>query len=46
MVSLTTFSFFCLVIITVMSLYIPIAHIRLSNKILKTLEKIESNTHK
>ena len=36
----------CLLIITVIAVYIPIAHIRLTNKVIKTLEKIEANTSK
>jgi len=36
----------CLLIITVIAVYIPIAHIRLTNKVLKTLERIEANTSK
>ena len=36
----------CLIIITIIAIYFPIAHIRLSNKILKTLERIEANTGK
>ena len=36
----------CLLIITVIAVYIPIAHIRLTNKVLKTLERIEANTAK
>ena len=37
---------YCVIIITVVALYLPLAHIRLSNKILKCLEKIEANTRK
>ncbi len=44
METITMFGIFCVFIITVMSLYLPIAHIRLSNKILKHLEQIENNT--
>jgi hypothetical protein len=36
----------CLLIVTIIAIYFPIAHIRLSNKILKTLERIEENTGK
>lgn len=36
----------CLIIITIITIYFPLAHIRLSNKILRALEKIENNTHK
>ena len=36
----------CLLIITIIAIYFPIAHIRLSNKVLKALEKIENNTRK
>jgi len=35
-----------LIVITIMSLYAPIVLIRMDNKILKTLEKIEENTRK
>jgi hypothetical protein len=37
---------FCVFVITVMALYIPIVHIRLSNKVLKKLDEIEANTRK
>ena len=36
----------CLLLITVIAIYFPIAHIRLSNKMLKMLERIEENTGK
>jgi hypothetical protein len=36
----------CLLIITIITIYFPIAHIRLANKVLKALEKIEANTRK
>jgi len=36
----------CLLIITVIALYVPIIHIRLTNKVLKALEQIEANTRK
>jgi hypothetical protein len=36
----------CVLVIAVMSIYLPIVHIRLTNKVLKTLEQIEANTHK
>ncbi len=36
----------CLLVITVITVYFPIAHIRLTNKVLKALEQIEVNTRK
>lgn len=36
----------CLIIITVIAIYFPIAYIRLGNKMMKTLERIEENTGK
>ena len=36
----------CVLVITLISLYFPIIHIRLSNKILKALQQIELNTRK
>lgn len=36
----------CLIIITIIAIYFPIAHIRLGNKIVKALERIEANTGK
>jgi hypothetical protein len=36
----------CLLVITVISLYFPIIHIRLTNKVLKALQQIEINTRK
>ena len=36
----------CLLVITVISLYVPIIHIRLTNKVLKALQQIELNTRK
>ncbi len=44
--SITVLAFVCLLVIAVMSLYIPIVHIRSSNKIFKCLESIEHNTRK
>jgi hypothetical protein len=37
---------FCLIIITIIALYFPIAYIRLTNKVLNTLKQIETNTRK
>ncbi len=34
----------CLIVITIIAIYFPMAYIRLTNKVLKTLEKIEYNT--
>ncbi len=36
----------CLLVITIIAVYFPIAHIRLTNKVLKALEQIEANTRK
>ena len=36
----------CMVIVTIMALYVPIVHIRLTNKVLKALQQIEINTRK
>ena len=36
----------CLVIVTIIALYFPIIHIRLTNKVLKALQQIEINTRK
>ncbi len=36
----------CLLIITVITIYFPIAHIRLGKKVLQALERIENNTRK
>jgi len=36
----------CLLIVTVIAIYVPIIHIRLTNKVLKTLQQIETNTRK
>ena len=36
----------CLIVITIISLYFPIIHIRLTNKVLKALQQIEINTRK
>ena len=36
----------CMLIVTIMALYVPIVHIRLTNKVLKTLQQIEINTRK
>ena len=36
----------CLLIITVIAVYVPIVHIRTTKKVLKTLEQIEANTRK
>jgi hypothetical protein len=36
----------CLIIITIVLLYVPIVHIRLTNKVLKALQQIEINTRK
>ncbi len=44
MVDVTVLTFACVVIITAMALYMPIVHIRISNKILRCLEHIEANT--
>ena len=44
MIDVAVLTFACVFIITVMALYIPIVHIRISNKILKCLEQIETNT--
>ncbi len=44
--NLTTIGFLCLCVITVMTLYVPFAFLRLTNKVLKSLEKIEANTSK
>jgi len=42
----TTLIVLCLIAITLMVLYFPIAYIRLTNKILNTLKQIETNTRK
>lgn len=36
----------CLLIITAIAIYFPIAHIRWGNKVLKALEEAESNNPK
>jgi hypothetical protein len=36
----------CLLIVTIIALYFPIIHIRLTNKVLKALQQIEINTRK
>ena len=36
----------CVLVITLISLYFPIIHIRLMNKALKSLQQIEINTRK
>jgi hypothetical protein len=36
----------CMLIVTIMALYVPIVHIRLTNKVLKALQQIEINTRK
>ena len=36
----------CVLVITIIAVYIPIAHIRLTNKVIKILERIEANTGK
>jgi hypothetical protein len=36
----------CLLVITIITIYFPIAHIRLGNKMLKSLEQIEVNSRK
>jgi hypothetical protein len=36
----------CMVIVTVIALYFPLIHIRLTNKVLKALQQIEINTRK
>jgi hypothetical protein len=36
----------CVLIITVIALYFPLMHIRLMNKVLKSLQQIEINTRK
>ncbi len=46
MTTVTVIIVFCVLVITLMALYIPLIHIRLSNKILKRLESIEANTRK
>lgn len=42
----TTLSVICLIIITIIAVYFPIAYIRLTNKLLNTLKQIETNTRK
>ena len=42
----TTLAVICLIIITIIAVYFPIAYIRLTNKLLSTLKQIETNTHK
>jgi hypothetical protein len=46
MTELTLISFICVIVIAIMALYLPVVHIRLSNRILKHLENIEANTRK
>jgi hypothetical protein len=41
-----TLIYLCVIIITVLAVYFPLAYIRLTNKILKTLEQIEINSRK
>jgi len=36
----------CMFIITIIALYVPTIHIRLTKKVLKTLEQIEANSRK
>ncbi len=36
----------CMLIVTIIALYVPIVHIRLTNKVLKALQQIEINTRK
>jgi len=36
----------CLLVITIIAVYFPLVHIRLTNKVLKALEQIEANTRK
>ena len=36
----------CVLIVTIICLYFPLVHIRLMNKVLKTLQQIEINTKK
>jgi|WetSurMetagenome_2_1015567.scaffolds.fasta_scaffold88714_2 hypothetical protein len=36
----------CVLIVTIIALYFPLIHIRLMNKVLKTLQQIEVNTRK
>ncbi len=36
----------CVLVITIIAVYFPMAYIRLTNKVLKTLEQIEANTRK
>jgi hypothetical protein len=36
----------CVLVITIIAVYIPIIYIRLTNKVLKVLEQIEVNTRK
>jgi hypothetical protein len=36
----------CLLVITAVAVYVPIAYLRLSNKMLKAMEQIEANTRK
>ncbi len=36
----------CLLVVTIIAVYVPIVHIRMTNKVLKTLQQIEVNTRK
>ncbi len=36
----------CVIVITIVALYFPLAYIRLTNKLLNTLKQIEINTRK
>ncbi len=36
----------CLLVITIIAVYFPIAYLRLSNKMLKIMEQVEINTRK
>jgi hypothetical protein len=36
----------CLLVLTIISLYFPVIHIRLTNKVLKALQQLEINTRK
>jgi hypothetical protein len=36
----------CLLVITIIAVYFPIAYLRLTNKVLKVMEQIEINTRK
>ncbi len=36
----------CVLVITIIAVYFPMAYIRLTTQVLKTLEQIEANTRK